>query len=72
MKKIVILLCMVLFKASVELFKAGVKRTCIVLASVWTFYSSRTGNYNETQGPIGDPGAGKILCRRALMARSRK
>jgi hypothetical protein len=32
-------------------------------------YSLRPDNYNETQDPIGGPGAGKILYSRTLMAR---
>jgi hypothetical protein len=40
----------------------GVKRTCLVLASIRAFYSSRPDNYNETQGPTGGPRAGKTLC----------
>jgi hypothetical protein len=48
------------------------KSTYLVLASVQVFYSSRSGSYNETQGPIGGPRAGKILCNRVVIARSNK
>jgi hypothetical protein len=53
-------------------FRVGVKSTCLVLASTQTFYSSISDSYNETQDLTGGPGAGKILCSRALMARSSK
>jgi hypothetical protein len=35
------------------------------VASVRAFYSSRSGNYNESRGPTGELGTGQTLCCRA-------
>jgi hypothetical protein len=45
-------------------------RAPLILTSARTFYNSRPDSYNETQDPTCGPGAGKILCSRALMTRS--
>jgi hypothetical protein len=63
----VVLQCAI--QALALLFQSWVERTCLVLASARFFYSSRLGNYNETQGPTGERRAGKILCSRTLIAR---
>jgi hypothetical protein len=57
----------VLFKRWLFLSVAlsGLPRSCLVLASTWTFYSSRSDSYNETQAPTGGPGTGKTQCSRA-------
>jgi hypothetical protein len=57
------------FKRWLGSFRVGVP-SLLILAFSRAFYSSRAGSYNETQGPTGDPGAGKTLCSMALMARS--
>jgi hypothetical protein len=36
--------------------RVGVEQTYLVLASTRTFYSSKSGSYNETQGSTGGPG----------------
>jgi hypothetical protein len=46
----VVLLC-VMFNSKVE-----VERTCLLLVSTRTFYSSRSDSYNETQGTTGGTG----------------
>jgi hypothetical protein len=51
---------------------SGLKRTCLVLMSTQSFYSSRLASYNETQGLTCGPGAGKTICYRVLMTRSSK
>jgi hypothetical protein len=42
------------------------------VAYAQAFYSSRSGSYNESQGPIGGLRAGKTLCCRAPPDRSSK
>jgi hypothetical protein len=65
----------------VVLLKSGLTRVRLSLffffdpldvASTRAFYTSRSGSYNESQGPTGGIGAGKTLCCRAPPARSSK
>jgi hypothetical protein len=64
----VVLQCVV--QALSWLFQSWGWENPLILASAWTFYSSRTGSYNETQDPTGGLRAGKTLCSMTLMTKS--
>jgi hypothetical protein len=58
-----IAVCVVLFKAELNLF---------AFVACRSFYSSRSGCYTESCDPTGDPRVVKLLYSRALLARSSK